>query len=432
MATQKAPFHVREYDRKAFVELLELRFHCEQLFNQNSGSSTPFNHDQPRGIVATTSANQDLAECYIAVLSQKIVMSRVFKTSARVLVSVPSLILSLFLAVYSIWAEEPFFRADLIFPLDKWHNHGSSIVELPSGELLVAWYRGSGEHDVNDVKVMGARKAQGGRSWSEPFVMADTPNFPDANPVIFIDGKSSLQLISSVILANDWRTSFLTTHMSADYQRRQVAPIWKTSAPLFLDLKEFTANLRQNVEEFVHNNQTYPQSELLALRKKSVGDGFLHRLGWIARSRPIKLPTGRILLPLYSAELSLSMMAISDDGGRSWSSSKPMVGLGNIQPTVVRKKDGTLVAYMRNAGPPPRRLYASVSRDNGMTWSAATHTYLLNPGSAAEIIRLANGYWALAYNDTESGRHSLAVFSLRRRREVLAVDAPPRTRSSPS
>jgi predicted neuraminidase len=336
-------------------------------------------------------------------------MSRVFKTSARVLVSVPSLILSLFLAVSSIWAEEPFFRADLIFPLDKWHNHGSSIVELPSGGLLVAWYRGSGEHDVNDVKVMGARKAQGGRSWSEPFVMADTPNFPDANPVIFIDGKSSLQLISSVILANDWRTSFLTTHMSADYQRRQVAPIWKTSAPLFLDLKEFTANLRQNVEEFVHNNQTYPQSELLALRKKSVGDGFLHRLGWIARSRPINLPTGRILLPLYSAELSLSMMAISDDGGRSWSSSKPMVGLGNIQPTVVRKKDGTLVAYMRNAGPPPRRLYASVSRDNGMTWSAATHTYLLNPGSAAEIIRLANGYWALAYNDTESGRHSLAV-----------------------
>ena len=68
---EDAPFHVREYDRKAFVELLELRFHCEQLFNQNSGSSTPFNHDQPRGIVATTSANQDLAECYIAVCRRK-------------------------------------------------------------------------------------------------------------------------------------------------------------------------------------------------------------------------------------------------------------------------------------------------------------------------------------------------------------------------
>jgi len=68
---EKAPFHVREYDRKAFVDLLELRFQCEQLFNQNSGSVTPFNHDQPRGLVATTSANQDLAECYIAVCRRK-------------------------------------------------------------------------------------------------------------------------------------------------------------------------------------------------------------------------------------------------------------------------------------------------------------------------------------------------------------------------
>jgi predicted neuraminidase len=342
-------------------------------------------------------------------VSQKLVMSRAIKSLARVVVSTLGLILSFCLPVASIWADEPFFRADLIFPLDKWHNHGSSIVELPSGELLVAWYRGSGEHDANDVKIMGARKARGGSSWSEPFVMADTPNFPDGNPVVFIDGKSSLQLISSVILGNDWRTSFLTTHVSADYQQRQQAPIWNTSAPLFLDLKEFTKNLQRNVEEFIHNNQTYPQKELLALRKKSVGDLFLHRLGWIARSRPLELPTGRILLPLYSAELSLSMMAISDDGGRNWSSSKPMVGLGNIQPTVVNRKDGTLVAYMRNAGPPPRRLYASASRDNGVTWSAATHTYLPNPGSAAEIIRLANGYWALAYNDTESGRHSLAI-----------------------
>jgi len=282
-------------------------------------------------------------------------------------------------------------------------------VELPNGKLLLAWYRGSGEHDANDVKVMGARKAQGGRSWGEPFVMVDIPNFPDANPVVFIDGNSSLQLIISVILANDWRSSFLTTYTSADYQLRRQAPIWKTSAPLFLDLKEFNTKLRQNVEEFVHNNQTYPQTDLLALRKKSVGDGFLHRLGWIACSRSLKLPTGRILLPLYSAELSLSMMAISDDGGRIWSGSKPMVGLGNILPKVVRKNDGTLVADMRNAGPPPRRLYASVSRDNGVTWSAATHTSLLNPGSAAEMIRLANGCWALVHNDTESGRRSLAV-----------------------
>jgi lipopolysaccharide transport system ATP-binding protein len=62
-----APFHVREYDRTSFIELLESRFECLELYNQNSGSDTPHNHDQPRGIVATTTSNKDSAECYIAI-----------------------------------------------------------------------------------------------------------------------------------------------------------------------------------------------------------------------------------------------------------------------------------------------------------------------------------------------------------------------------
>jgi predicted neuraminidase len=51
----------------------------------------------------------------------------------------------------------------------------------------------------------------------------------------------------------------------------------------------------------------------------------------------------------------------------------------------------------------------SFSNDDGITWSLAAYTNLPNPGSAAEIIRLENGCWALVYNDTEQGRHSLAV-----------------------
>lgn len=64
---QGAPFHVREYDREAFVGLLESRFQCVELYNQNSGCATAHNHGQPRGIVATGPGNEDLAECYIAV-----------------------------------------------------------------------------------------------------------------------------------------------------------------------------------------------------------------------------------------------------------------------------------------------------------------------------------------------------------------------------
>lgn len=61
------PFHVREYNRRSFIAVLEGRFDCIEIYNQNSGSETPYNHGQPRGIVATSTSNQDLAECYIAI-----------------------------------------------------------------------------------------------------------------------------------------------------------------------------------------------------------------------------------------------------------------------------------------------------------------------------------------------------------------------------
>jgi 2-polyprenyl-3-methyl-5-hydroxy-6-metoxy-1,4-benzoquinol methylase len=66
-----APFHVREYDRQSFLAALEPRFDCLELYNQNSDSETPLNRGQTRGIVATTAANEELAECYIAVCRRK-------------------------------------------------------------------------------------------------------------------------------------------------------------------------------------------------------------------------------------------------------------------------------------------------------------------------------------------------------------------------
>jgi hypothetical protein len=43
-------------------------------------------------------------------------------------------------------------------------------------------------------------------------------------------------------------------------------------------------------------------------------------------------------------------MAISDDQGKTWYASRLLAGFGNIQPAVLRRRDGTLVAYMRENG----------------------------------------------------------------------------------
>ena len=55
----------------------------------------------------------------------------------------------------------PFLTSELLFPLEHWHNHGSTVVELPGGDLLACWFHGSGERTADDVVVLGARLPKG-------------------------------------------------------------------------------------------------------------------------------------------------------------------------------------------------------------------------------------------------------------------------------
>jgi len=120
------------------------------------------------------------------------------------------------------------------------------------------------------------------------------------------------------------------------------------------------------------------------------------------------LRSGRILLPLYSDTYSVSIMAISDDQGQTWFASRPLAGFGNIQPAVLQKNDGTLVAYMRENGPLDR-IRVAESSDQGVRWGPVGVTPLPNPGSGLDALRLSNGHWLMIYNDTTSGRQRLAV-----------------------
>jgi len=155
-----------------------------------------------------------------------------------------------------------------------------------------------------------------------------------------------------------------------------------------------------------------PLAELQKARmdklRERLGDKLYQRLGWQPRCKPTVLPSGRILLPLYTDTFSISIMAISDDGGENWYASKPLIGFGNIQPTVLRRGDGTLVAYMRENGP-LKRVRVAESKDDGLSWGPVGATELPNPGSGLDGVRLANGRWLLVYNDTTAGRTCLAV-----------------------
>lgn len=296
-------------------------------------------------------------------------------------------------AAVPLLAQAP--KGELLFPLEKWHNHSSSIVELPNGDLVACWFHGSGERNADDVVVEGARLRKGATAWTDRLTLADTPGFPDTNPEWFVDSQNRLYLFWAPIVANEWHTALVKYRISFN-PTAQWPPRWDHQDNVLLIPKNIAAKTRAVFG---------PEHPLT----KRAEDKYFSRMGWFGRTHPLELPGGRILLPLYSDGYSFGLVAISDDRGITWTASEPIISHGGIQPSIVRKNDGTLVAYLRDNGPPPKRVQTAQSSDNGVSWTDAVDTGIPNPGSSLEAIRLRNGHWVMVFNDLESGRWSLAA-----------------------
>ena len=308
--------------------------------------------------------------------------------------------------------DQPIFESELIFPPESLHNHASCIVECPNGDLLVCWYHGKGERTADDVIVEGARKTKGTLGWNQRFLLADQPGFPDTNPCLFIEPQKKLWLFWQTIIANEWHTALCRAQVSSRYQEPG-APKWdRSDVVLFKPGEEFVKAIEKgsvNALANVPEDRKERWTAYLDKRLENAKDKYYRRMGWMTRVHPFTLSDHSWILPLYSDGYSVSIMAITDDGGTSWTASEPLVGGANIQPSLVQKKDGTLVAYMRDNGPPPKRIMVSESKDKGRTWGPVTDSDLFNPGAGIEVVGLRDGAWALIYNDLEKGRHSLAV-----------------------
>jgi predicted neuraminidase len=312
-------------------------------------------------------------------------------------------------------AAEPLFQAENIFTPQSLHTHGSCIVECPNGDLLCCWYKGSGERRADDVGVFGARRRRGDKTWGEPFLMADTPGFPDTNPCMFIDPSGKLWLIWQTIIANEWHTA-LTKYKIASAYTADGPPKWDFSDTLILKPgPEFAEIVARHCDAAEATIDKIPEAQrerargYLAKRREHAHDKYFIRMGWMTRVHPLVLDGKRLIVPLYSDGFDFSIMAISEDWGATWMASQPLVSSGGVQPSLARKKDGTLVALMRDNGPPPKRALRSESKDGGMSWSPVVDTDIPNPGAGVDVISLQSGNWLFINNDTEHGRHKLTV-----------------------
>jgi predicted neuraminidase len=319
---------------------------------------------------------------------------------------------------------EPFYQERLIFPLQPQHVHSSSVIECPDGSLLCAWFHGSGERTSPDVVIQGARLKAGNSSWSEVFPMADTPNLPDCNPVLFVGPGAELWLFWIAVPAERWEDSLLRFRKAREYGG-EGPPKWDWQDDLLMEPGDGFAT--EMAEKFHELRPALPSlddprgpsvNQALARLQLEAWDKSKRQRGWMTRCHLSVLPSGRILLPLYSDGFLAGIMAISDDQGKSWRPSRPIIGPALNQPSVVRKKDGVLVAYLREESfdlgnnhdeQLAHRVFLSRSRDDGESWSLAVPTNLPNPNSSLEALALRDGRWVMIYNDSETGRHTLAL-----------------------
>jgi len=237
--------------------------------------------------------------------------------------------------------------------------HASTIAELPNGDLRAAWYAGSRE-GAKDVAIFTSRKRLGSDHWMYPKMIVNTPNFSEGNPVLFADATGQIWLFYVTMYGNRWT---------------QCKMYYKKSSTM-----------------------GYSWEESVVLREE---------LGWMTRNKPLYLSNGDILLPVYDERDWHSMAMISEDGGETWYTygdlSSPK---GVIQPTVVQRKDGSLLMLMRSRD---GEIWRSTSDDLGRSWEAAHPTDLPNPNCGVDMMRLRNGNIALVYNDTRQGRTPLTV-----------------------
>jgi len=250
--------------------------------------------------------------------------------------------------------------------------HASTIVDLPNGDLLAAWFGGQGEGDKS-VRIWLSRKPSSG-TWTPPTAMTNFTEDPCWNPVLFRDAKDRVWLFFKV---GPDEESWVGAYRTSD----DGGKIWS-------DITYLPAGLLgpvRNKPILLSNGDILAGSSKEAGMRRGVG----HRQ------------------PYWSWA---SWVERSEDGGKTWTIYGPIVypgvNYGVIQPTLWESKPGHLRMLLR-----PTELIGficdSTSTDGGKTWTPARPTSLPNPDSGIDAVRMKDGTIALVYNHTQRDRSPL-------------------------
>ncbi len=238
--------------------------------------------------------------------------------------------------------------------------HCSTLTNLGEAGLLVIWMGGSYE-TAPDVSLLASRLPRGEERWTPPEVLIEVAGHSMGQPVLLSHPNGELWLFYNVIQTDSWESAIPYLTKSLDGGATWLAPTLLFDTP-----------------------------------------------GLMLRSRAHVI-SGRIILPAYDENTWRSCMILSDDGGNTWRLTAPMESpQGNIHPNVVPLSDGRLLCYLRTGGK-SGVIWRAESADNGETWSELTPTRFPNANTGLDLLRLASGQYALAFNNSPTNRTPLCV-----------------------
>jgi predicted neuraminidase len=258
--------------------------------------------------------------------------------------------------------------------------HASTVVELPDGDLMAAWFGGSAEGNP-DVAIWASRRSAAG--WSAPVEMIREPGVASYNPVLFYTKDGRLWLYykfgpspmswtaGRLVSRDDGKTWSSPEHLPAGLY----GPI--RAKPLVM-----------NDGTIVSGTSVESYRSWAAWIERSTDNGAT----W-TKFGPITVPRGT------TAAGGDGPPAVP--GSNEWKYTD-----GIIQPSVVALGPKHLRLYARSTSRTGRICIAD-SLDAGVTWTEARPINVPNPNSGIDAVGLKDGRVVLVYNHTTRGRTPL-------------------------
>ncbi len=257
------------------------------------------------------------------------------------------------------------FKEFVCNPLPTPNCHASTVLPLPNGEAVAAWFGGTKEGQT-DVDIWFCKRNKDG--WGTPKTVCYNNKIPHWNPVLFLRQNGEIILFFKV--------------------GRKI-PSWRTFACISTD-----------------GGESFGKPFELVEGDKSGGRGPV-------KNKCLRLSDGRILAPASTENRGWNCFVdTSFDDGLTWSKGAkiqtervaPILNSQNdytsnltpmIQPTLWESSPGKVHMLTRTS---VGRAYRSDSDDYGQTWCQAYPTDLPNNNSGLDLVKTPDGCLYLLSN----------------------------------